>query len=41
MYLSSSQLTLLAEVMRTLAEPHEEASIRGQVGELMLELGVA
>ena len=38
MYLSPSQLNLLAEVMRTLAEPHEEADIRARTGELMLQL---
>jgi len=38
MYLSASRLNVLAEVMRTLAEPHEEADIRARVGDLMLQL---
>jgi hypothetical protein len=38
MYLSAARAGVLARVMATLAEPHEEAEIRSRVGELMLEL---
>ena len=38
MYLSSFQSDVLARVMTTLAEPHEERDIRTRVGELMLDL---
>jgi DNA-binding CsgD family transcriptional regulator len=38
MYLSATRAGVLARVMATLAEPHEEAEIRSRVGELMLDL---
>jgi DNA-binding CsgD family transcriptional regulator len=38
MYLSATRAGLLARVMATLAEPHEEAEIRSRVGALMLDL---
>ena len=38
MYLSRFQSDVLARVMTTLAEPHEEREIRIRVGELMLDL---
>jgi len=38
MYLTAYQTDLLARVMTTLAEPHEERDIRSHVGELMLDL---
>lgn len=38
MYLTGYQSNLLARVMTTLAEPHEERDIRTLVGELMLDL---
>ena len=38
MYLTGYQLNLLARVMTTLAEPHEERDIRTRVGQLMLDL---
>lgn len=38
MFLTARQIDLLARVMTTLAEPHEERDIRAHVGSLMLEL---
>ena len=38
MYLTGYQIDLLARVMTTLAERHEERDIRTRVGELMLDL---
>ena len=38
MFLTAYQIDLLARVMTTLAEPHEERDIRTRVGELMLDL---
>lgn len=38
MYLTAFQVDLLARVMTTLAEPHEEREIRTRVGEMMLNL---
>ncbi|HEY4066553.1 MAG TPA: LuxR C-terminal-related transcriptional regulator [Burkholderiaceae bacterium] len=38
MYLSAHRTEVLARVMATLAEPHQEAEIRRRVGALMLEL---
>ena len=38
MFLSGRQTDLLARVMTTLAEPHEEREIRERVGSLMLDL---
>jgi DNA-binding CsgD family transcriptional regulator len=38
MYLTEAQLKVLARVMQTLAEPHEEAAIRARLGALMLQL---
>ncbi len=38
MYLTGFQSDVLARVMTTLAEPHEERDIRIRVGELMLDL---
>ena len=38
MFLTGRQTDLLARVMTTLAEPHEEREIRERVGSLMLDL---
>lgn len=38
MFLTGRQTDLLARVMTTLAEPHEERDIRARVGSLMLDL---
>lgn len=38
MFLTGHQIELLARVMTTLAEPHEERDIRARVGSLMLDL---
>lgn len=38
MYLSARQTSSLAQIMQTLAEPHEEAEIRELMGDLVMQL---
>lgn len=38
MYLSAKQIRLLGQIMRTLAEPHEEQEIREVMGDLVMQL---
>lgn len=38
MYLSAKQMNLLARIMQTLAEPHEEREIRDIMGDLVMQL---
>ena len=38
MYLSAKQMNLLARIMQTLAEPHEEREIRDLMGDLVMQL---